>query len=101
MKKTIFALTILTTVAGIAYAADTAEFPSKKGRTTIQFPAKNGMVSFSHKEHQEILKGCNKCHVKPKGKIDELGKDWAHKTCKGCHAEMKKGPVKCGECHKK
>jgi len=47
------------------------------------------------------LKDCKKCHEKEPGKIAELNKDWAHKTCKGCHSEMKKGPTKCGECHKK
>ena len=101
MKKTVLVLTILATCAGTAYAADTADHPPKKGRATIQLPAKNGAVTFSHKEHQELLKGCKKCHATPKGKIDELGKDWAHKTCKGCHVDMKKGPVKCAECHKK
>jgi hypothetical protein len=70
----------------------------------ISLPAKNGNVPFPHKKHQEVKleKGCTACHETDKGgKIAGLGKDWAHKTCKGCHEEMKKGPVKCGECHKK
>jgi len=67
----------------------------------ISLPASMGKVSFPHKMHQELLKDCSKCHEKGPGKIKELGKDWAHKTCKGCHTEMKKGPTSCTDCHKK
>lgn len=90
MKKSIIVLIALATFAGTAFAAD-----------TIELPASSGKVTFTHKKHQELLKDCKKCHEKAPGKIAALGKDWAHKTCKGCHTEMKKGPVKCGECHKK
>lgn len=91
MKKSIMILIALATFAGTAFAAD-----------TIEFPAANGKVTFHHKIHQELLKGCTKCHKSNEGgKIDGFGKEWAHKECKGCHAEMKKGPVKCAECHKK
>ena len=90
MKKTAIVLLALAAFAGSAFASD-----------TIEFPAPNGKVTFPHKEHQEILKDCKKCHEKEPGKIAGLNKDWAHKTCKGCHSEMKKGPTKCGECHKK
>ena len=34
------------------------------------------------------------------GKIEGFGKDFAHKTCKGCHTDGKKGPTSCKECHK-
>ena len=94
MKRTIILLTISLFTAGIAFAADDA----------ISLPAKNGNVSFPHKKHQEVKleKGCKACHDQDSGgKIAGLGKDWAHKTCKGCHEDMKKGPTKCGECHKK
>jgi len=90
MKRSIIALIALATFAGTAFAAD-----------TIEFPASMGKVTFPHKMHQEALKDCKKCHESGPGKIEGFGKEWAHKTCKGCHAEMKKGPVKCGECHKK
>ena len=92
MKKisAVVAMLAVTAFAGAAFAAD-----------VIDLPAANGKVSFNHAKHKEELKDCKKCHEKGPGKIAELGKDWAHKTCKGCHAEMKKGPVKCGECHKK
>jgi len=90
MKKTAIALFALVAFAGTAFAADVIDLPASKGN-----------VSFPHKKHQEMLKNCSKCHAKAPGKIAELGKDWAHKTCKGCHSEMKKGPTSCNDCHKK
>jgi len=67
----------------------------------ITLPAKNGDVTFDHKKHQERLKDCKVCHESGPGKIAGFGKDWAHKTCKGCHTDKGAGPTKCGECHKK
>ncbi|HEY5522566.1 MAG TPA: cytochrome c7 [Desulfuromonadaceae bacterium] len=92
MKKisAVVAMLAVTAFAGAAFAAD-----------VIELPASNGKVSFNHKKHQETLKDCKKCHEGAPGKIAVLGKDWAHKTCKGCHVEMKKGPTSCKECHKK
>jgi hypothetical protein len=90
MSKIIVTLIALVAFAGTAFASD-----------VIDLPASMGKVSFPHKKHQEVLKSCKKCHEKGPGKIAELGKDWAHKTCKGCHAEMKKGPTDCKDCHKK
>ena len=91
MKRIIAAAALTLFTAGLAMAAD-----------TMTFPAKNGTVTFNHKMHQEMLKDCKKCHATDAGgKIEGFGKDIAHKTCKGCHEEMKKGPTKCGECHKK
>jgi cytochrome c553 len=90
MKKIIAAAALTIFTVGTALAAD-----------TITIPAKNGDITFSHKKHQELLKDCKLCHEKGPGKIEGLGKDWAHKTCKGCHEEKKAGPTKCAECHKK
>ena len=90
MKKIIAALALTIFAAGTAMAAD-----------TITLPAKNGNVTFNHKMHQDTLKDCKICHEKGPGKIEGFGKDFAHKTCKGCHEEKKAGPTKCGECHKK
>ena len=88
MKKTVITLFALAAFAGTAFAADVIEL--KKG------------VSFNHKTHQEALKDCSKCHATAAGgKIADHGKEWAHKTCKGCHTEMKKGPTSCKDCHKK
>ncbi len=89
MKRIIAAAALVIFTAGMALAAD-----------SMTLPAKNGNVTFPHKTHQAL--GCTKCHATDKGgKIEGFGKDWAHKTCKGCHEEMKKGPTKCADCHKK
>ena len=91
MKKTVITLFALTACAGTAFAADVIELPASKGN-----------VSFQHKKHQEMLKDCTKCHATAAGgKIEGFGKDFAHKTCKGCHSEGKKGPTSCNDCHKK
>lgn len=85
MKKIIVRL-FLVAFAGTAFAADTIEM--KKG------------VVFNHKAHQTAVGDCKKCHEGAPGKIAGFGKDWAHKSCKGCHTDMKKGPTSCKECHK-
>jgi predicted CXXCH cytochrome family protein len=89
----VVAMFAVTAFAGAAFAA---------GPESMDLPASMGKVTFAHKKHQEIVKNdCKKCHEKGPGKIAALGKDWAHKTCKGCHAEGKKGPTGCKDCHKK
>ncbi len=90
LKKIIAAVSFVLIGAVSVMAAD-----------VMTLPAKNGNVTFDHKKHQELLKDCKVCHEKGPGKIEGFGKDWAHKTCKGCHAEKNAGPTKCGECHKK
>ncbi|HJV33937.1 cytochrome c7 [Geomonas sp.] len=91
MKKIIvLTAAALALTSGVVFAAD-----------TITLPAKNGNVTFNHKKHQEQLKDCKICHEKGPGKIEGFGKDMAHKTCKGCHADKGAGPTKCSECHKK
>lgn len=88
MKKMIVAMFAVTAFAGSAFGADVMEF--KKG------------VSFNHKAHAEALKDCTKCHASAQGgKIEGFGKAFAHKTCKDCHSEMKKGPTNCKGCHTK
>lgn len=93
MKRIIAAAALTLFATGIALAA---------GSETLTFPTKMGTVTFPHKMHQEMLKDCKKCHASDAGgKIEGFSKEWAHKTCKGCHADMNKGPTKCGDCHKK
>jgi len=88
MKKMLAAVLTVTVFAGSAFAADVIVM--KKD------------VTFNHKRHAEALKDCTKCHENAAGgKIAGFGKDFAHKTCKGCHTEMKNGPTKCAECHAK
>lgn len=90
MKKLIAVAALTLFAANLALAAD-----------VMTLPAKNGNITFNHKAHQEKVGDCKKCHEKAPGKIEGFGKDFAHKTCKGCHEEKKAGPTKCGECHKK
>ncbi len=92
MKQIIAALALTLFCAGAVVAKD---------NTIVVLPAQNGNVTFPHKKHQDMMK-CTTCHeTEEGGKIAALSKDWAHKTCKGCHEEKKQGPTKCNECHKK
>lgn len=86
MKMFVVAIT-LAAFTGSAFASDVMQF--KRG------------VKFNHKTHQDSVNDCTKCHAKAEGgKIEGFGKEYAHKTCKGCHAELKKGPNACKDCHK-
>ena len=88
MRKMIATVLTVSVFAGSAFAADVMEM--KKG------------VTFKHKAHAEALNDCTKCHAKAEGgKIEGFGKEFAHKKCKECHAEMKKGPTNCKGCHPK
>lgn len=87
MKRTVIALFALAIFAGSAFAADVIEM--KKN------------VKFDHKAHTAAVAECTKCHATATGgRIEGFGKDWAHKNCKGCHADLKKGPTTCKGCHK-
>ncbi len=89
MKKLIVAAAMVAFAASTALAAD-----------TVVMKAKNGNVTFNHKEHS-AAGDCKACHGEgTPGKLT-LGKDAAHKLCKGCHETKKAGPTKCGDCHKK
>jgi hypothetical protein len=90
MKKFIAAVALSLFCLGTAQAAD-----------VVTFQAKNGNVTFNHKKHADDLKDCKVCHGEGTPAKLTLGKDGAHKLCKGCHEEKKAGPTKCGECHKK
>ncbi len=94
MKRIIAAAALTIFTAGMALAA---------GPETMSYKAGIGNVTFNHKAHQDALKSCKPCHEKAPGKIEGFSKDWAHKTCKGCHAEKKvaKSEEGCKFCHKK
>ncbi|MEI6205279.1 MAG: cytochrome c3 family protein [Desulfuromonadales bacterium] len=91
MNKAFLVLIALSSFSGAACAADMLGFASPK----------QGKVSFPHKVHQVLVKDCRKCHEKAPGKIEGFGREWAHKVCKGCHVEGKKGPTGCKDCHVK
>jgi formate dehydrogenase maturation protein FdhE len=87
MKNIVVAVITLAVFTGSAFAADVIQF--KRG------------AKLNHKIHADSLKDCTKCHTKPEGgKIEGFGKEFAHKSCKGCHTEMSKGPTSCKDCHK-
>ncbi len=118
MKKlsTLFvALLFGLVMSGIAFADN--------GPATIDFPGgKKGVVHFDHHKHQASMK-CGECHhgadhseyaegmaIKKcadchnaemaNKKLNKPMKAF-HTNCKGCHKAEKKGPTKCGACHKK
>lgn len=93
MNRIVAAVALSLFCTGLAFAAN----------AVVVLPAKNGNVTFPHQKHVEMKEmACTKCHETDQGgKIAALNKDWAHKTCKGCHTELGKGPTKCNECHKK
>lgn len=97
MKLVLVEGLVVVLTAGLVLAAENGSNSAEK----LVLPAKNGNVEFSHKKHQDNLKSCTPCHEQKPGKIEGFGKDFAHKTCKGCHETRKAGPVKCTECHKK
>jgi hypothetical protein len=90
MKQILIAVSSLVIFASASFAATAPDTISLKRN-----------VQFSHKAHAEMLKDCTKCHSSAAGgKIEGFGKEWAHKKCKECHVEMKKGPTSCKACHK-
>lgn len=91
---TIVSVVVALSFSSVVFAAESPE--------TIELPSGMGKIAFHHNQHQEKLKDCTKCHATPAGgKIKGFGKDIAHKTCKGCHSEMGKGPTSCKDCHRK
>lgn len=49
---------VILSISRISFSAD-----------SMEFPAKNGNVEFSHKKHQKVLKDCKLCHEKQSGVI--------------------------------
>jgi hypothetical protein len=91
----------LTTFVVAATLSLTA-FSHAANPEVIELPAAMGKVTFPHKQHQDRLQDCTKCHIsKEGGKIEGFGKEFAHNTCRACHTTQKKGPTSCKECHVK
>lgn len=89
MKKLLVAAMLVAFAVSTAMAAD-----------TVVLEAKNGNVTFNHKQHSESME-CKVCHGEGTPAKIELDKDKAHALCKACHADKGAGPTKCGDCHKK
>jgi predicted CXXCH cytochrome family protein len=93
MKNVLAALILALFCSSAVQAEDVKVLPSSNA----------GDVTFTHKKHQERLKGCTTCHKDAQGgKIENLSKKAdAHQLCVSCHETKKAGPTKCGQCHKK
>ena len=90
MKKTVVMMLAVVAFAGTAFAEE-----------YIELPASRHNVMFPHRKHQKLIKDCKKCHEENPGVVEDLGKEWAHKTCRGCHESAEKGPRICTGCHRK
>ena len=103
MKKIVALVAVLTFVGSVSAMAameDMAGTPE-----VLYFKPTMGNITFTHRKHQQSVKGeCKTCHEKKPGKIEGFGKEWAHKKCWDCHAEKKIGQdvtPKCKFCHQK
>lgn len=82
-------------------ASSTCAYAAEAIPDVITFPANKGDVVFSHTKHVKGQGNCKTCHDRKGGKIKGLGREWAHKVCRGCHEAIMVGPVKCQGCHAK
>jgi len=85
MKKLIVVLALLIPLSGFAAPLDLYIYENK-----------NGTVVFTHANHSKAF-NCTECHVQKDVKI-EMTKDFAHKSCRSCHA-VKKVNTACNFCH--
>lgn len=125
IKRTVFLFgAVLMTVVGLATAYSQDDMTAVDNTVFLQ-PGRPPAV-FDHDDHNDAagIDACQECHhiyedgvlledessedqmcsechdLKPSGRMPGLMKAF-HLNCKGCHLEMKKGPVMCGECHRK
>jgi len=95
-----------------AVAFATATFAAAEPPAVIKLKAKQGGITFTHKEHQDRIKNCKACHATDEGgKIEgfqpNINKDKTHALCQTCHKKevaankASKAPTKCDGCHKK
>jgi hypothetical protein len=124
-KASYYVLTVLLVIAGLIVAAHSQDEMEFVGSEAFMNPQRTPSVFF-HEEHNETAEiyDCNECHhVYEDGVLleDESSEDMMcsechelkavdnapglrlafHTNCKGCHLDRKKGPVMCGECHRK
>ncbi|MFH1532130.1 MAG: cytochrome c3 family protein [Pseudomonadota bacterium] len=113
MRKGMLTVTMALVLAGAFFLAQTqvtAGTAAAPGPVKISHSTKKGPVTFDHAKHASLA--CAKCHHKGKEETcfnchTAEGKDGApnnkdamHNRCKACHSAEKKGPTKCGDCHK-
>jgi len=91
----------LLLLTSVLLVTSTSEAANRDVPEVVTMPNKNGEVTFNHKKHVNGHIECKTCHDRKEGKIRGMGKDWAHKVCKGCHEAMMVGPTLCNGCHLK
>jgi len=74
--------------------------PEKTSGEGMVIESSYGNVTFNHTKHSETI-DCATCHGEGEPGPLTMGKDQAHKVCKGCHMEKAAGPTKCSACHVK
>ncbi len=95
----------------VVTVTDVNKFISEKDKQSGISATMNAMdpVPMSHKIHEDAGIKCVVCHHKV-GNDDRIkqcaechkgakGEDTIHSLCINCHAQSKKGPVLCNECH--
>ena len=124
-KRVICILGAVTISALILVSAYSQDDMVVVDNSVFSKPARTPAV-FVHDEHNETagIEACNECHhvyedgvkLEDESSEDQMCSDCHglaaegrmpglmrafHINCKGCHMAMKKGPVTCGECHRK
>lgn len=72
--------------------------PTPPGKVVLETKT-YGTVTVDHAAHLARRTACRSCHGD--GAVSKIGftPRQAHETCRGCHADMKRGPVDCRGCH--
>jgi len=124
MKKSLFLLTLSIITLGLLVTIQAQEDMVEIDNSVFKNPQRPAAI-FKHDEHNEkagtedcalchhvyddngkLVEGessedskCADCHdLKSSGSKPGLMNAF-HMSCKGCHLEMKTGPILCGECH--
>jgi len=95
----------------VVTVTDVNKFITEKDKLAGLSATMNAMdpVAMPHKKHEDAGIKCVICHHK-NGNDDRIkqcaechkgatGEDTIHNLCINCHAQSKKGPVLCNECH--
>lgn len=126
MKKArVYLLTILFVAVGLMVVAYSQEDMEYVDNGAFPDPRRPPSI-FNHEAHNEAAEiyECNECHhiyeegvrLENESSEDQMCSECHdldasdgmpglmtafHKNCKGCHIMQKRGPVMCGECHRK
>ena len=127
MKSKILFITVILSAVFAISAFCTQEEVERLDNSAFEMPRRPGAV-FSHDDHNEMAgleedcavchhvyedgtlvddessedSPCSECHAVQAGPDNAVSLSNAyHRRCKDCHFETGKGPVLCGECHKK